>query len=388
MKKGLTTTPNPTSATTLLDGQHNEILNEFSYEENVKIPQLKQEKHILKHRLETNNFLSIEEKFEMVDRVNEINKIIRDIKNKKKKYLLENSSLIFEYFENKKNISSSSSVGNTNANANAKKMVNDFFKINTNTDGENTESTMENVSTSNNIVEKYLSNIDDRFINVNSFMTRESDICKYCFQGELIINDEEGLLICNHCFRNSIYLIENEKSSYKEPPKEVCFYAYKRINHFKEIIAQFQAKETTQIPVELIDNIKSQIKKERIELSHLTTQKTKEILKKLGYNKYYEHIPYIKHKLGITPPVIPPEMEDVLCNLFNEAQSLFYKFCPDDRFNFLSYHYTFYKLCELIGEKQYLQDIPMLKDREKRIEQDVIWKKICTELNWKYIPTN
>jgi hypothetical protein len=154
MKKGLTTTPNPTSATTLLDGQHNEILNEFSYEENVKIPQLKQEKHILKHRLETNNFLSMEEKFEMVDRVNEINKIIRDIKNKKKKYLLENSSLIFEYFENKKNISSSSSVGkgNTNANANAKKMVNDFFKINTNTDGENTESTMENVSTSNNIV--------------------------------------------------------------------------------------------------------------------------------------------------------------------------------------------------------------------------------------------
>jgi hypothetical protein len=29
----------------------------------------------------------------------------------------------------------------------------------------------------------------------------------------------------------------------------------------------------------------------------------------------------------------------------------------------------------------------MLKDKEKRIEQDYIWKKICEELNWVFIPT-
>jgi hypothetical protein len=29
----------------------------------------------------------------------------------------------------------------------------------------------------------------------------------------------------------------------------------------------------------------------------------------------------------------------------------------------------------------------MLKDREKRIEQDEIWKKICKELRWEFIPT-
>ena len=32
------------------------------------------------------------------------------------------------------------------------------------------------------------------------------------------------------------YLIENDKPSYKEPPKEVCFYAYKKINHFKDFL--------------------------------------------------------------------------------------------------------------------------------------------------------
>ena len=71
------------------------------------------------------------------------------------------------------------------------------------------------------------------------------------------------------------YLIENDKPSYKEPPKEVCFYAYKRINHFKEIIAQFQGKETTQILTEVIENIKLQIKKERIDISQINNIKTK-----------------------------------------------------------------------------------------------------------------
>ena len=73
-----------------------------------------------------------------------------------------------------------------------------------------------------------------------------------------------------HFIKNYKYLIDNDKPSYKEPPKEISFYAYKRINHFKEIIAQFQAKETTDIPNEIIEKIKNQIKKERLELKDIT----------------------------------------------------------------------------------------------------------------------
>jgi hypothetical protein len=189
------------------------------------------------------------------------------------------------------------------------------------------------------------------------------------------------------CSVNVPYLIENEKPSYKEPPKEVCFYAYKKVNHWKEIIAQFQGKETTQIPDEVIEQVKQQIKKERISLEQLTHYKTKEILKKLGFNKYYEHIAFIKNKLGITPPIMSPELEELLCNLFLEIQQAYAKHCPDYRVNFLNYYYVLYKLCELLGEEQYLKDIPMLKDREKLIEQDEIWKKICEELDWEFIPT-
>ena len=136
--------------------------------------------------------------------------------------------------------------------------------------------------------------------------------------------------------------------TYKEPPKEACFYAYKRINHLREILAQFQAKETTQIPEQVIENIKNQIKKESLDISELTNKKTKEILKNLGYNKYYEHIPFIKDKLGIKPPIMTQELEEKLCNLFIEIQPVYAKYCPKDRVNFLNYYYTIYKLCELL----------------------------------------
>ena len=359
-----------------LDGKHKEFLNEFSKDENDKIPELKIERQELKDKL-NNVLLTVDERLDCQDRINEITHSIKETKNKKKEYFLDNSKFIFDYFENKKNIS----AGTTSNVSDKNKILNSFFKIK-----QNDVETNANQSKNNNIVQKYLSNIDDTFIDINLFIC-QTDICQICHKGELIPLEDEGILICNICFRNIPYLIENEKPSYKEPPKEVCFYAYKRINHFKEILAQFQGKETTQIPPEVIENIKIQIKKERIDLTQISNNKTKEILKKLGYNKYYEHIPFIKDKLGIKPPIMSPELEETLCNLFVELQSPYSKYCPDDRVNFLNYYYTAYKLCELLGESQYLEHFPMLKDREKRIEQDTIWKQICEELDWEFIPT-
>jgi hypothetical protein len=361
-----------------LDGKHKEILNEFSRDEIDRIPDLKLEKLELLEQIKNNEML-IEKRLDIQDRIKEITKTISELKQRKTEYFLDNSNLIFDYFEKKKNISSGTNEVNTSSAKN--KIINSFFKIKDATIDEKLEQ-----KKTHNIVQKYLSNIDDTFLDMSSFVY-QTDICQYCHKGELIPLEDEGVLICNNCSRNTQYLIENEKPSYKEPPKEVCFYAYKRINHFKEILAQFQGKETTQIPDHVIENIKIQIKKERIDLQQITNIKTKEILKKLGYNKYYEHIPFIKDKLGIKPPVMSPELEETLCNLFIEIQSPYSKFCPDDRVNFLNYYYTAYKLCELLGESHYLQHFPMLKDREKRIEQDAIWKKICEELDWEFIPT-
>ena len=355
--------------TITLDNHHTEILDTIENNDNVVIPNLEKEKKHYKRLLKKN--IPIEERLNIEDKIKAIKEKIAQLNAYKKKYHLDNSSLVFEYFENKKKISE----GMTQT-----KVLDSFFKKKT-----ESADAIETINI-NNSVHKYLSNINEQQFDMNNYVV-PSDICTYCNKGELIPVEHEGILVCNNCSCHIPYLVESEKPSYKEPPKEVCFYAYKRINHFREILAQFQAKETTQIPNEVIDNIKSQIKKERISTDQINNKKAKEILKKLGYNKYYEHIPFIKDKLGIKPPIMSPELEDTLCNLFMEIQGPYAKYCPDDRVNFLNYYYTVYKLCELLEKDEFLPYFPMLKDREKRIEQDEIWKKICEELNWEFIPT-
>jgi hypothetical protein len=364
---------------TTLDGKHKEFINDFTKDECDIIPKLKEEKYSLKKQLEIEKNLHIEQVMEIKDRIKEISENIKALKYKKNNYFLDNSKFIFEYFENKKNINNLEET--TKINTSKNQLLYNIFKVKKD---EKEKDITENIN--KNIVQKYLSNIDETFLDMNAYV-RETDICQSCYKGEMIPLDDEGVLICNLCSVNIPYLIENEKPSYKEPPKEVCFYAYKKINHFKEILAQFQGKETTQIPDDVIDQIHQQIKKERIGLQELTHHKTKEILKKLGFNKYYEHIAFIKNKLGIKPPVFSPELEDTLCNLFMEIQAPYAKTCPDYRVNFLNYYYVLFKFCELLEETQYLHDIPLLKDREKLIEQDETWKKMCIELNWEFIPT-
>jgi hypothetical protein len=320
------------------------------------------------------------------------------LEKEKDDYFLNNSKYIFDYFEEKKNITKEPSNNkDNNKDTITNNKIAQFFYKNSDTDFPKYPGFTGNIGNAGNtgnigntdknkIIDKYFYNINNSIVNYDNYIYA-ADICVFCKNGEMIYVESEGICICDNCSKSIKYLIENEKPSYKEPPKEVCFYAYKRINHLREILAQFQAKESTYVPAEVYENIKNQIKKERINIKDLTNKKTKDILKNLGYNKLYEHIPYIKDKLGIKPPTMSPELEETLCNLFLELQKPYAKYCPMDRVNFLNYYYTLYKLCELLGERRFLPYFPMLKDREKRIEQDEIWKNICDDLGWEFIGT-
>ena len=347
-----------------VDKKHQEMMLKFKKNER-KVELFKKEKSKLKIKILNETDISV--KATLKDKLLQINKNIKLIKHEEKRYLLNHSKELYKYFENKKDES--------HQGTNKVKIVNSFFS-------KSNSSKYNDIDTSclNN---SFLAKLDNSLIDVNKYKYN-SDICK-C-NGELIPVQYEGVKICNKCGITKKYIIEHEKNNYKEAPKEVCFYAYKRINHFKEILAQFQAKETTQISNDIINNIKGQIKKERLTLDLLTNTKCKDILNKLGYNKYYEHISFIKDKLGIRPPVMSQELEEKLCNLFIDIEKQYAKHCPNNRVNFLNYYYVLYKLCELLDETYFLPYFPMLKDPVKRIEQDVIWKKICQELGWKFIP--
>lgn len=364
-----------------IDTKHDEMLERFENIDNTIIPNLQKEKETLISESKKLTKKNVDRYMDIKDRITEINKNIKKLKKEKNDYFIENSSHIFKYFEDKKKISS----GDNNQNMN---VLNTFFKIKS-TDKEKSNINSEKYNNSRTTYQKYWKNVNNEVLNIKDYVV-PSDICEYCSKGELISQDEEGILICNNpeCGKFVTYIIDGSKPSNKEPPNEVSYTAYIRLNHFKEILAQFQAKETTQIPEEVIESIRNRIKKERItDHSQINYDVMRDLLRKLGLNKYFEHIQYINSLFGIKPPVMNEELHETLCILFIEIQKPWAIHCPANRTNFFNYTYTLYQLCVLLDQTQYLPYIPMMKDREKQLEQDMIWKKVCKSLDWEFFPT-
>ena len=370
-----------------IDEKHTEMLNYFDTIETEKIPQLKEEKKRLVRSIASLKDNQYDLYLDICDKIKEIKKEIRELKQKKKNYFLDNSKYIFQYFEQKQQISNQSGVV-IPCTANHKNVINSFFKIkSTNPDAENINH--DKYAQSKKIYQNYWRNVVNEITNIHDFVV-SSDICHYCNKGELIPQEDEGILICNYptCGKFITYIIDNSKPTNKEPPNEVSYTAYIRLNHFKEILSQFQAKETTQIPEEVINNIKARIKRERItDYSLLTYDKMRDILRKLGYNKYFEHIQYINSLFGIKPPIMDDQLHETLCVLFIAIQQPYALFCPAGRTNFFNYAYILHQLLILLDQTQYIPFISLLKDDTKQREQDAIWKDVCRFLDWQFIPS-
>ena len=239
------------------------------------------------------------------------------------------------------------------------------------------------------IYKNYLLDVENE-----GFESRRSEYfyqpCKGCGEMHTKIHDDvQGDEICKECGHSEFVLGDGVGFKEEQEMEKNVVYSYKRENHFNEWVSQFQAKESTSVPAEVLDQLRSEFKKQKIkDLSEITHEKVKALLKKLNKSKYYEHVPYITTILnGIQPPTMPQALEDKLRLMFYQIQKPFEKHKPPNRKNFLSYSYVLYKFCELLSEDDYLPCFPLLKSTEKLHVQDTIWKKICEELKWEYIRT-
>jgi uncharacterized Zn finger protein (UPF0148 family) len=213
-----------------------------------------------------------------------------------------------------------------------------------------------------------------------------SEHCSKCNIAREEISSE-GILVCPKCGSEEYMMVVSDFAGFKDPPKERNNYAYKKINHLNEILKQFQAKESTIIPDEIMNEVVLEIKKRRVQnIASLSEKDIREILKKLNRSKYYEHATHIVSRLnGNPPPTITPEIEEKIRAMFQEIQSPFLLYCPNDRTNFLSYSYILYKFFELLELDEYKIYFPLLKSRDRLISHDEIWEKICEYLKWEFI---
>ena len=352
-------------------------------------------------------------KKELIDEMNKIEKNDDEID-----YLLDTNHIIKEYYKskNKKGIRKIEESTKTQPKKNKKKSILDWISKQPDNKDEpeqieeldETDETDEdyifNIKKSKKsrcenmgkqqLYEKYMNLINENYINEDIENSEEElDICESCGD-EMLLEQNTGTILCMNCGYQEQVLIDSDKPSYKDPPKEITSFCYKRINHLNECLAQFQCKETTDIPEEIYNEILVEIKKERIKnMADITPGKLRLILKKLNRAGYYEHVPYIINQLnGLPPPVISPEVEEIIRNLFKEIQEPFERhrdeaFTLKKRKNFISYSYVVYKLFELLELDDYLDRFQQLKSSSKKYQQDILWKKICEEVKWQFIPS-
>ena len=314
-------------------------------------------------------------------------------------YFFETGDLLFKYYELQDKILKGDSSGTTNTVKAKPGSVLAMLNTNSNISEQPiSKKSIEKAESSwlsrpgvkegrEELLEKYLQKVDPEHAKLVAAKSDESNgICDVC-ESEMVFSSNEAIFSCPACGFQEFILIDSDKPSYKDPPREVTYFAYKRINHFNEWLAQFQAKESTEIPEDVFQQIVEELQKERIsDPSQIKHAKILEILKKLKCTNYYKHVPYILNRInGKHAPIMSREIEEKLRFMFKEIQSPFIKHCPKNRSNFLSYSYVLYKFCELLELDDYLKCFPLLKNRDKLYNQDKIWQAICQDLRWEYI---
>ena len=234
----------------------------------------------------------------------------------------------------------------------------------------------------NNSRSKLLNKYCQRVEGVRTIKDDGTNRIKYCRECniEKTLDFGESTFVCTICGDSEEIILDEDKQIKEYSP-------YQRKNHFKEWLNQFQAKESTEIPESIFVEIITEMNKNRIkDLKSLTRDNMKSILKKLGHNNLYEHIPFIINKLtGLDPPTISRNIEIKFIDMFSKIQEPWELYKPAGRKNFLSYSYVLHKFCQLLELDNLLNSFPLLKSIKNLKEQEDVWEKICKHLKWEFI---
>jgi hypothetical protein len=263
-----------------IDAKHNEMINYFKNQYN-EIPKLKKELNKItieynkRDETKKNDIEYIIYRNNLRDTINEIKNTISTVLSNKElnNYYLNVGTLLHGYYENIENSKNSKqnsenfeenlinydSYDNTEIlsdNSDDETCKNNNSVINFFNRREKEENELDNEieSTKNdgvytslkisdfvkeestfkkkNILDEYLQKINQNYI---SKIKIDENICKCpnC-KIEMTIYPSDGIQICENCGIQQNILIESDKPSFKDPPMEVCYFSYKRINHYNE----------------------------------------------------------------------------------------------------------------------------------------------------------
>ncbi|CAM9106435.1 unnamed protein product [Ectocarpus sp. 12 AP-2014] len=212
-------------------------------------------------------------------------------------------------------------------------------------------------------------------------------ICEVCNR-ELVYIRKDAERVCPDCGLSHPYQEMTREDCIRQGYVSNTTYMYKRQNHFKTWLKRTQGKETTKVDKEVVDHVRLELKKQRIDdMTTVSHNKIRDILKKLRLNKHYNNCVQITSIItGVTPPQMTSEQETALLQMFDAIQEPFQEIIRSEpRQNMLSYSFLIHKFLEIMSWDEYLPYFPLLRSVDKIQYQDWIWRKLCAKVGFEYI---
>ena len=170
--------------------------------------------------------MSLEKQLESLENTNEID------------YLVNTGDILFKYYD----IIDKGSPQEESILINKKNMVDNsilkyLLKSKADSDSQAEESSSPKKGRDKaSLLEKYLEFTEHNYVKQvwDGRCSANNDKCSYCSSCNRNIMLNDGIIYCNDCFTVEYIIIDHDRPSYKDPPKEISYFAYKRINHFNE----------------------------------------------------------------------------------------------------------------------------------------------------------
>lgn len=262
--------------------------------------------------------------------------------------------------------------------------------------GDNTEQEIFEINKNKHILsEEYMLIIDPTYLANCKLFTSYSTICTRC-KSNLTL--EDGFAVCYQCGTCYNTVHEATTLSYKEMQEmdHSPQFTYDKRSHLQDWLRRFQAKDSKEIPQDILDKVVLEAHKERIsDLGNLTEDKVKKYLKNLNLNDYYDNVISIINRINKRQPFnLTTEIEDKIMSMFQQIQIPFEKYKDPKRKNMLSYSFILNKFFLILGLPEFSKYFVLLKSPEKLRQQDETFKKIVDHMakidkstSWRFYPS-
>jgi hypothetical protein len=234
---------------------------------------------------------------------------------------------------------------------------------------------------------------NDRCRSVNFATQHGESVCRDCgatFEGSAVVNaatlDDRSALFESGRYNHGWLRREND---------------YKNVNHFNEIMSRANGEENTLIHPNVLLAVREELRKigRRLNAGGMSDARVVlHALRRSGFVAFYEHRTKIQYLLTDTKPAgLNDAQKCEVRSDFLEAQESFER-CPADikrdittgrhRRNFLLYEYTMYQLCVRRGYRNFIHRLKLPKSQHVLRKHNRVWKWICQDLQWKFIPVD